>query len=126
MKVLLLFLVAGFILSCSKPNRELVGKWRLVEILLDPGDGSGEFQAVSSKKVLEFYSDGTLKSNGEICFMGISSDTPTVGSYSLADSTITGAHCNDSFRKITFKKNDTTLILSFPCIEPCQAKYKKI
>jgi len=125
-KALLLLLVPALTLSCTKTNSELVGKWRLVEILADPGDGSGVFHPVSSKKVLEFYSDGTLKSNGAICFMGVESDVPSTGTYSLADSTILGEKCKDNPRKITFEKKGTTLILNFPqCFEPCRAKYRK-
>lgn len=124
-KALLTILIAALTLSCSKTNRELVGKWRLVEILADPGDGSGRFRPVSSKKVLEFYSDGTLKSNGEICFMSKESETPTTGTYSLADSTIVGEKCKNPPYKITFEKKGTTLILNYPCIEPCRAKYRK-
>ncbi|MEC3881619.1 hypothetical protein [Parapedobacter sp. 10938] len=124
-KVLLAILVTALTLSCSKTSSELVGKWRLVELLADPGDGSGKFRPVSSKKVLEFYSDGTLKSNGEICFMNQESNTPTTGTYSMTDSTIAGEKCKDSPHKITFEKKGTTLILNFPCIEPCRAKYRK-
>lgn len=124
-KALLTILIMLLTFSCSKTNSELVGKWRLVELLADPGNGSGKFRPVSSKKVLEFYSDGTLKSNGEICFMSKESDTPTTGMYSLADSTIVGEKCKDSPSKITFEKNGTTLILNFQCIEPCRAKYRK-
>lgn len=125
-RALLTILITALTLSCSKTNSELVGKWRLVEILADPGDGSGKFHPVSSEKVLEFYSDGTLKSNGEICFMNQESNTPTTGTYSLEDSTIIGEKCKDSTRKITFEKTGTTLILNFPqCIEPCRAKFRK-
>ena len=124
-KTLLIILITALTLSCSKTSSELVGKWRLVELLADPGDGSGEFRPVSSKKVLEFYSDGTLKSNGEICFMSQESSTPTTDTYSMTDSTIVGEKCKDWPRKITFEKKGTTMTLNFPCIEPCRAKYRK-
>ena len=124
-KQLLIIVVVALTLSCAKANKELVGKWRLVEVLADPGDGSGEFRPVSSKKTLEFYSDGTVKSNGQICLMGIEADAPSTGTYSLADSTIVADECNDWPRKINFEEKGTTLILNFPCIEPCRAKYRK-
>lgn len=124
-KALLLFIVTGFLLSCSKNNEELVGKWKLVELLADPGNGSGVFHPVSSNKVLEFYSDGTVKSNGAICLMDRASDTPSTGWYSLTDSTITGDDCKDASRKITFEHTGPKLILNYPCIEPCRGKYRK-
>ncbi len=111
--------------ACSKNKAELVGRWRLVEILADPGDGSGRFHPVSSDKILEFYSDGIVKSNGRICNMSVSADSPSSAKYSLIDSTITSPDCTYLPFKITFKQIGDTLIVNYPCIEPCREKYKR-
>ena len=123
--LLLLVVVAGLTPSCSKTNSNLIGRWKLVETLADPGDGSGTFRRVSSNKTLEFHSDGKLTSNGEICSISNETGSPSTGRFSLADSTIVGDNCRDLYRKITFEKHGKILILNFPCIEPCRAKFKK-
>ncbi len=116
------------VFSCSKQGENkidsaLTGLWGLTEILADPGDGSGTFQGVSSSKTLDFHADGTLTSNGDICTLSIESLSSSGGTYSLADSTITSSNCAGSaFR---FTKTGTTLIVSYPCIEPCRVKYVK-
>jgi len=126
---LVLFLAFTFF-SCSKKNEnkidtELVGVWKLTEVLADPGDGSGIFHSVNSNKTIEFHSDGALTSNGVICEMSIESNTPSSGTYSLADSTINSSNCANSAIKIRFVKNGSTLIINYPCIEGCGAKYVK-
>ena len=126
---LVLFLTLTFF-SCSKKNEnkidpELVGEWKLTEMLVDPGDGSGTYHSVNSDKTIEFHSDGAFTSNGEICEMSIESNTPSIGTYSLTDSTINSSNCANSAIKIRFKKIGSTLILYYPCIEPCGAKYVK-
>lgn len=126
-KILFALFLAGILFGCSENNinTDLIGKWKLTEILADPGDGSGTFHAVSSDKILEFHADGTVTSNGPICYMTDESDSPGSGTYSLADSTITSPDCQDFSIDIRFKQTGSTLILYYPCIEPCAAKYKK-
>jgi len=48
-------------------DNEIVGVWKLIQISIDPGDGSGTFQDVETDKTIEFKADGTLISNGSIC-----------------------------------------------------------
>lgn len=67
--ILIIFSTILLVLSCieqESTDNNLIGRWRLTEVLLDPGDGSGTFQGVSSDKIIEFHSDGTVTSNGEI------------------------------------------------------------
>ena len=127
-KILIVLFLLGFGYACSKDeddNPELIGTWKLTEVLADPGDGSGTFHQVSSNKMLEFRTDGTITSNGSICEMSIESGSPSTGTYSLSDSTITSPDCEDSVIKIKFEKEGSSLIVYYPCIEGCMAKYKK-
>jgi hypothetical protein len=65
--LLTFLLTAAF--SCKKDdagpveNNGLVGKWKLVESLLDPGDGSATFRAVDemASTVVEFKANGDFK-----------------------------------------------------------------
>jgi hypothetical protein len=127
-RILFVLFIVGTIFSCEKKDNidsDLIGKWRLIEVLADPGDGSGTFHGVSSKKVIEFHSDGTVTSNGSICDMSIESNKPSVGIYSLSDSTINSSNCDNSGIKIRFIMSGPSLIISYPCDEACQAKYFK-
>ena len=129
MKLVAILTATAFLVilsACDKHDRsELEGEWQLIEVLADPGDGSGTFQAVSSNKIIEFNSNGTLTSNGDLCTMTSSSGSATSGTYELVDSTIT-AGCVNAGMPITFKHVGNELIVNYPCFEACQHKYKKL
>jgi hypothetical protein len=128
-KLLLILFLTGGLVSCSKSddnkNTDLIGKWKLIEVLVDPGDGSGTFQSVSSEKIIEFLSDGQVKSNGSICDMSTESVSASTGTYSLSDSSINSSNCSNNSLKIRFHKKGSTLTISYPCDEGCIAKYSK-
>lgn len=128
-KVLIVLFSIGVLISCSKSddnkNSDLIGKWKLIEVLSDPGDGSGTFHSVSSEKIIEFQSNGTITSNGSICDMSVESVSSSSGTYSLSDSIINSSDCPSSPLKIKFHKNGSTLTISYPCDEACIAKYIK-
>ncbi len=132
MKQLIILLgLIGLLSSCnsdddSSPNTDLVGEWKLIEVLADPGDGSGTFSAVESNKIIRFHQDGTVSSNGTICSMSIEANNPTSGTYSLINSTINSLDCNNPDYNYQFEHDGNILIVIYPCIEPCQAKYRKI
>jgi len=96
-----------------------------MEVLADPGDGSGTFHGVTSEKIVEFLPNGILTSNGSICDMSIESGSPSAGSYSLSDSTINSSDCSNTPLMIKFHKKGTTLTISYPCDEACLAKFIK-
>jgi hypothetical protein len=131
MKKTLALVFAILLLSCSDNDDQttdstLTGKWKLTEILMDPGDGSGTFHPVSSNKITEFHSDGTITSNGSICMASGETNFPGSGTYSLADSTIHSADCAKGLPlNTTFKMEGASLIISYPCDEPCREKYIK-
>ena len=127
MKKATLFIISlGVVISCSKKEDKQTEtssgeKYKLIEMLADPGDGSGTFQAVTSSKTIEFKTNGTVVSNGKLCDMSTSSSSATAGTYSFTDSTISSANCNSLPFEITGKH----LIIFYPCIEPCQGKFEK-
>ena len=130
MKQLLIILISAVLFhACEKDDQTtdtyIIGKWKLIEVLADPGDGSGTFHSVNSNKIIEFHADGTISSNGSICDMSVEADEASTGLYSLEDHTISSSDCSYSPLKITFEFQGSNLILNYPCIEPCRAKYKK-
>lgn len=129
-KIILTLTIIGVLASCDKDdksvhNTELIGNWRLIEVLADPGDGSGTFTAVESDKIISFKNNGIITSNGRLCDNSMNSDNPTSGTYSISDSTFSSSDCPDPDYDYTFKKDRNILIIDYPCIEPCKAKYQK-
>ncbi|MEW7292002.1 lipocalin family protein [Aquimarina sp. 2304DJ70-9] len=121
------------LVSCSNDddttvvmNTDLIGKWQLIEQLVDPGDGSGTFQPVDSQLTIEFFDNGTvISTNGSLCNMFTVSQDISSGTFSLDNNTI-NIGCDDDVITIFFEKNGSELILNFICIEACAQKYKKV
>ena len=85
-----IFITLGILNSCnndddSNRSTELIGNWKLIEVLVDPGDGSGTFSTVESSKIITFQNDGIITSNGTICDMSLEANNPTSGTYSTSD-----------------------------------------
>jgi hypothetical protein len=126
----IVFSVLSIFTSCENKDinpaaTTLVGKWRLIEVLADPGDGSGVFTKVTSDRTISFLSDSTFTSNSPMCLMGIASGQSSKGIYSPKNGTISPADCQIKQFTIRFKIEESYLILSYPCIEACSEKYIK-
>lgn len=70
----LLLLLSILILASCQNNDDttiyispVIGKWHIIEQYSDPGDGSGSYEPVETDEYIEFFSDGTVKSNRNIC-----------------------------------------------------------
>ncbi|WP_298550823.1 hypothetical protein [uncultured Algibacter sp.] len=142
MKKLAIILFALFLVSCTsdegKPTEEtgLIGKWKLIEQLADPGDGSGTFQPIESNRMIEFLSDGTVEINGVLCFMMSEVGDKETGSYMITsddradtiyDGEIIPNTCSSRSAKVYFDLSlSGNLILWYQCIEGCAQKFKKI
>lgn len=127
-------------LSCSsddnkpKDNTGLIGKWKLTEQYLDPGDGSGDFQYIDSDRVITFLSDGTVEINGQLCFMASEVGDLETGDFLLItdsdtqyDGEIIPNKCSSRSVKVYFDLPVSgNLILWYQCIEACAQKFKKI
>jgi hypothetical protein len=124
-----LIITLFFFISCDNDKNadpELVSSWKLIENLADPGGGSGTFQTVESEKVINFYNDGTVSSNGSLCDMSINSDNPTSGTYSSSELTFSSSDCNNTEHEYSYEINGSFLIVNYPCFEPCRSKYSLI
>ncbi len=120
--------IAALAIACEKEELPaeieqtgIEGSYRLVEVLMDPGDGSGTFQPVTSDKIVEFHSGGTVTSNGIICNTSIATDSATTGTFNMQDSSITS-----TCQKLYFELSGNELQIQYPCIEPCISKYMKL
>lgn len=134
MKKSILFLsIMSLLLSCSKKDcgfgdNCLVGEWKLIEQLADPGDGSGVFTQVESDKTILFKKSGKLNSNGNMCTMSSSSDESSNGTWSADNNILTIEDCSASLGEghITFEVSGEFLILHYLCIEGCAQKYRRV
>ncbi|WP_439483651.1 hypothetical protein [Cyclobacterium plantarum] len=131
-KIFLFCLIVGISYSCNNDDNfvnesesKLIGNWKLIEILADPGGGSSAFNAVQSDKIITFEKDGTIASNGSLCDMSIDTDNATSGTYSITYMTFNSSDCSNPDYDFTFNRSENILIINYPCIEPCRAKYEK-
>ncbi len=126
-----IFLILSLLILLSCKDEEvvspdLIGTWRLTEVLADPGDGSGIFNPVDSDKTITFLVDERVQSNATLCNFSTRPEAPGEGFYSLQDSTITPTCPDQEFESnIWFKLEGSNLILTYQCIEACAEKYVK-
>jgi hypothetical protein len=134
-KLLSLFLVVAAFTSCNNDDDALtpqevllIGNWKLIEFLADPGDGNGTFQTITSDKTVTFNSNEEITSNYSLCNMSITNPQASNGTYSTTTGIIDVLNCtNNSPLTINFELlSEGSLIINYPCIEACQEKYVKI
>lgn len=143
MRQIIYIFLALLLFNCSSEDKnnneenQLIGKWQAEAHLLDPGDGSGEFKPVETQRIIEFFSDGTVKVNGDLCFLTIDIGSQESGTYQIisddrADTTHDGeiipdVNCNSGFNTIYFDLTaNGKLIVWYSCIEPCGERFEKI
>jgi hypothetical protein len=131
----------AFSLNCSNDKDvnksseipKLEGPWKLVEQLVDPGDGSGEFAPVTSNKTIEFFQNGTYMVNGSLCTIDADTGPVTTGTYVVGEELndfsfenyLDPENCDFEGYKVHIVLDSSFLILSYPCIEGCAQKFIK-
>jgi hypothetical protein len=118
-----------FLFACSgeegAENSTLIGSWKLIEQYSDPGDGSGDYQAVDSEFTIMFADDGTFSANSNMCNM----TSDTVGSASGTWDELSGSlevdGCAFVGFGITYEIKKGFLFIYYPCIEGCGQKFEK-
>ena len=128
-KISFLYLIIFCLSSCTSANEENstineIGSWKLIAVLADPGDGSGVFQPVLSDKTITFETNRTISCTGNLCDLSIGSSLNTSGTYSSNNATIQTTNCNQL--QLTYEIEGNTLIINYPFIETCKAKYSRI
>lgn len=111
------------LLSCSKSEVKtfnkaaLPGTWKLVEMLADPGDGSGTWQPATAPLELTFTTTNSIEGNA----------FPQARRYEiLNDSTIRFVYSDETFIIYNYTLTESTLSLSGGgCIEACGLKFRK-
>ena len=137
-KLSLLFLLSILILACENADcddeigvclPETESTWQLVEVLADPGNGSGTFNPVNSNRTITFFQDGTFSSEGSLCLFEVNNDGTTSGLINTTDSRLEFSGCNENDLNeqstLDYELNGDELIIRFLCIEPCAWKFRR-
>ena len=127
-KLALLVFVIVTLSACSTDavdDSDLVGNWQLVQILADPGDGSGSFRSVESEKIIEFRADGTVTTNTSLCEPN-STEIISSGSYDVENHTIFTDCENPTVQQIDFEFQGRYLVLHFISNEGYSQRYQKL
>ena len=129
-RLVLLLLSYVILLSCDKSDDEqiqydIVNDWILIEVLSDPGDGSGEFEPVVSTKTLSFFENGTMNSTESLC-PGSNDEIGLSGTYEEDPGVIFPSDCKAQETRIEYYFEGKYLILRYSCIESCLEKYQRV
>lgn len=131
MKIILPILLLVSIISCQDPNNEnldgadLIGKWQLTELLMDPGDGSGVFESTDLDITLEFLSDTELVADGVLC--GYEKEDTLIEAIFDSEEAMISVDCNGYKLEHGVYLVEGKLVLNNrSCREPCSAKFEKI
>ena len=121
-----------FLSACSRDaldpldQKSLYGSWKLLEVLLDPGDGSGQYVPSDTGERLILERDGSYLSNWEPCNPGAGVGDIFSGTYTIPEPGSLEISC-DSPQPGSVKGSlqNGFLILSYGCTEPCLYKFLK-
>ncbi len=119
----LLLLVISFFACSSNSQNELVGKWEIEGILIDPVGGATEYTNSNSGKIIEFREDGTFVSNGFTCGPFDGKGKKHEGVYDLEKKSFFTNNCKVKTQNTSFELKDGKLLIHFDCIEQCIEKY---
>lgn len=121
----LIIVIFLFVSACKKEHSPkgtatLTGKWKLVESLSDPGDGSGKWLPVATHTTFELKDNGTVSGTA----------FPTYVTYILKDSvTITFKQADTVIQNYRYHISQDTLSMSpdgpIRCYEACGIRFKK-
>jgi hypothetical protein len=111
-------------LSCRKTatvvNTTIIGKWMLIETLIDPGDGSGEWMPVNPPNYyMKFEPGNSIESD-------ISRGSGNASKYKiLTASTLFLIYAESDTVFYSYKITGSFLTLEGGCYERCAMKFKK-
>ncbi len=109
----------------TEPNASLTGQWKLIETLVDPGDGSGTWHSTDSMGYyIQFNADSSFDNNF------INNFVPSVYSNMIKYSVINDSIINfiDSAANVYnryYTIKEDTLNITGGCYEACGSKFIK-
>ena len=106
----------------------IYGTWRLVEYLVDPGDGSGQFSPTDSGEELSLYQNNTFRTNWNPCGYSGEEEDPIQGDFQLLVPQRFEILCESGSRipPTGYLENGFLIVSHGGCIEACLYKFLKI
>jgi hypothetical protein len=125
----IVFLSVTVFSNCNKTSRSpadnnssIVGKWILIQTLVDPGDGSGTWMQanVPNHYFMQFNADNkTIESN-------IISGSGNLDQYKIInDSTVNLIYSDNDTVRYNYKIDNSSLTLMGGCYEACGLKFTR-
>jgi len=131
-KRFLLLLTALALAACQKDQDDridatvLEGTWHLTEVLFDPGDGSGEFRKIDSKRQLSLAPGNTYSANYDVC-QAIEEGEKFSGTFERIGAQEFLIPCAGSLlNSVQGRLEEGYLVLYYPCDEPCAYRFRKV
>ena len=129
-KTFFTLIVVILFFSCSDddhdcPDNEFVGSWKLIEVLADPGDGSGTFLPIESTRTLTFKNNGIISTNTSLC-NPYSDEIRTSGTYDILEKKIHTNCEGTNIATIFFRMENEHLILDFFSLEGYSQKFERV
>ncbi len=121
------------LLACEKDTLSvdrLVGKWQISENMFGE-NVEAVFEKSYGDKTIEFFEDGTVQSNGSLCFNDVvDSGSLDTGTYSLTTNLISSS-CNfvagaAEFSLETDDEGLEVLQISYDCSLVCRQRFRKV
>lgn len=123
MKISFIAILLSLLLGCQKEeDATITQSWTLIEVLADPGDGSGTFHPTSYQKTVTFLVNGTFQSSQSMCQMGNTNGQPGTGRVDSGAHVLVPDECPDW--SLQYEYEGDFLIITYSCIEACREKYK--
>ena len=124
---ILLLILGGCDTSSNDPldPESLYGSWELIEVLIDPGDGSGEYNPVDTGETITLKRDGTYESNWDPCASGEVPGNSFEGTFTATSQTRFELDCDGALQPVLGTLEDGLLAISYGCIEPCLYRFLK-
>lgn len=137
LKIGILSLLTIAIIGCSSDDEKIeaeqsiIGTWKLIEVYLDPGDGSGNWSSVENGYTYNFLANGQFTSTR---FSECSTGNYVIDSNQLTldfdcDGFTTGIEEPEGtfIENYTFESNTIILVPNYIlCIEGCGWKFEKV
>ena len=118
----ILLTIAGFSCAkvCSEPESDggIAGEWKFTASLIDPGDGSGTWQAAPPNQSITFNADGTFAGD-----VGLFMDYTRYEV--LNDSALKLIKADAAFITLRYKQEGNGLELNPQCFERCGFKFAR-
>ena len=117
------------ILSCTKEENatpdEALSTWKLAEVYIDPGDGSGTFVPADYDREISLYRDSIYRASARLCGINNVRGRAIQGNYSPSQNIFFSPECNMQ-TEYGYTLTDLEMIVFFFCDKGCAERYVRV